>query len=62
VNEIKFIALEREIAVGIEDLDHGRLQTHDEAKQLADDVCRFGRTRLNSLRLKVAAKVHVKKK
>ncbi len=61
VAEIKIAALKREIAVGIKDLDHGRFQTYDDAKQLADDVCRCGRIRLNALRLKVAGKVHGEK-
>jgi hypothetical protein len=60
--EIKVAALKSEIAAGIDDLDHGRFQTHTDANitQLADDVRRTGRFRLNGLRLDVAAKVHGK--
>jgi len=64
VDEIKLATLKREIVAGIDDLDHGRFQTYSDANlvQLAEDVGRTGRTRLNGLRLKVAAKVHTKKK
>ena len=63
-DEIKIAALKRELAVGIEDFVRGRFQTYSDANviQLADDIGRLGRTRLNALRLKVAAKVHGKKK
>jgi hypothetical protein len=54
--------LKSRIAVGLKDLDHGRFRTYDDAEQLVDDICRRGRIRLNGLRLKVAAKVHGKKK
>jgi hypothetical protein len=59
VDEIKVAALKRELAAGVDDLDHGRFQTYSDANlvQLADDVGRTGR-----IRLKVAAKVHAKKK
>jgi hypothetical protein len=60
-NEIKIAALKSEIAIGIKDLARGNFQTYDDAKQLADEICRSGRMRLNALRLKVAAKVHGKK-
>jgi hypothetical protein len=50
-------ALKSKIAVGIKDLDNARFQTYNDAKQLADDVCRCGRIRLNALRLKAAAKI-----
>ena len=62
-NEIKIAALKSEIAIGIGELDHSLFQTYNDASlmQLADDVCRLGRIRLNALRLKVAAKVHKKK-
>ena len=64
LNEIKLADLKREIAVGVEDLDRGRFQTYSDANimQLADDIGRIGRIRLNGLRLKVAAKGHGKKK
>ncbi|MGA3180353.1 MAG: hypothetical protein ABSF38_08435 [Verrucomicrobiota bacterium] len=41
-------SLRREIAVGIEDLEHGRYQTYDKANVmvLAEDVGRSGRERL----------------
>ena len=63
-NEIKLAALKREVAVGIDDLNRGRFQTYNDSNlmKLADDVGRRGRNRLNGLRLKVAAKVHGKKK
>jgi hypothetical protein len=61
-NEIKFAALKREIEVGIEGLERGRFHTYDDAQQFADEICRRGRSRLNAFRLKVAAKVHAKKK
>jgi hypothetical protein len=63
VHEIKVAALKRELAVGIEDLIHGRFRTYNDTNimQLADDVSRSGFIRLNALRLKVAAKVHGKK-
>jgi hypothetical protein len=61
-NEIKLAALKRGIEVGIKDLDRGRFQAYEDAKQLVNDICRRGRIRLNALRLKVAAKVHAKKK
>jgi len=62
--EIKFAALKREIALGIEDLAHGRFQTYNDANvaQLVGDIERHGRIRLNALRLEVAAKVQRKKK
>ena len=64
LNEIKLADLKREIAVGVEDLDRGRFQTYSDANimQLADDIGRIGRIRLNGLRLKVVAKVYGKKK
>ena len=64
LGEIKLADLKREIAVGIEDLDRERFQTYSEANimQLADDIGRIGRIRLDGLRLKVAVKVHGKKK
>ena len=64
LDEIKLADLKREIAVGVEDLDRERFQTYSDANimQLADDIGRIGRIRLNGLRLKVAAKVHGKKK
>jgi hypothetical protein len=55
-------ALKSQIAVGVSSLDQGRFQTYDDAEQLSDDICQRGRIRLNSLRLKVAAKVHGKRK
>jgi len=61
-NEIKIAALKSEIAIGIKDLARGNFQTYDDAAQLADDICQRGKIRLNALRLKVAAKVHAKKK
>jgi len=33
VDEIKLASLKRELAVGIEDLIHGRFQTYNDAKQ-----------------------------
>ncbi len=60
-NEIKIAALKSDIAIGIKDLTRGNFQTYDDAKQLAVEICRDGRIRLNALRLKVAAKVHKKK-
>jgi hypothetical protein len=56
-------ALKSEIAIGIVELNRGDFQTYDEAglAQLANDICRRGRIRLNALRLKVAAKVQRKK-
>jgi len=64
VDEIKFSALKREIAVGIKDLVHDRYTAYSDANimQLADEVGHDGRIWLNALRLKVAAKVHGKKK
>ena len=63
-DEIKLAALKREIAAGVDDLNHDRFQTYNDSNlmKLADDVGRRGRNRLNGLRLKVAAKVHGKKK
>ena len=57
--EIKSDALRREIALGLDDLAHGRFQTYteDTLMQLANDIGRIGRNRL-----KVAAKVLGKKK
>jgi hypothetical protein len=56
-------SLKSKIAVGIDDLNLGRFQTYSDADfmQLADDVGRLGRIRLNALRLKVAAKVQKRK-
>ena len=64
LNEIKLADLKREIAVGVEDLDREHFQTYSDANimQLADDIGRTGRIRLNGLRLKVVAKVYGKKK
>ena len=64
LDEIKLADLKREIAVGVEDLVRERFQTYSDANimQLAGDIGRTGRIRLNGLRLKVAAKVHGKKK
>jgi hypothetical protein len=41
-------SLKREIAIGIEDLEHGRYQTYDDASvmRLAEEVGRSGRERL----------------
>lgn len=41
-------ALKREIAIGIEDLEHGRYQAYTDANvmQLAEDVGRAGRERM----------------
>ena len=63
-DEIKLAALKREIAAGVDDLNHDRFQTYNDSNlmKLADDVGRRGRNRLNGLRLKVAAKVRGKKK
>ena len=63
-DEIKLAALKREVAAGIDDLNHGRFQTYNDSNlmKLADDVGRRGRNRLNGIRLKVAPKVHGKKK
>jgi len=62
-DKIKVATLKRELAVGIDDLDHGRFQTYTDANlmHLVADIGRAGRIRLNALRLKVAAKVHKKK-
>ena len=64
LDEIKLADLKREIAVGVEDLDRGRFQTYSDANimQLADDIGRIGRIRLNGLRPArgIAAKVHGK--
>jgi hypothetical protein len=62
-HKIKAAALKREIALGIEDLAHGRFQTYSDANimRLAEDICELGRIRLTKLRLKVAAKVQRKK-
>ena len=66
VDETKLAALKREIAAGIDDLDHGRFRTYTDANvtQLADDIGRTGRIRLNGLRPAsgIAPKVHGKKK
>ena len=59
-SKIKIAALKSEIEIGINDLNRGNFQTYDNAKQLADEICRTGRIRLNALRLKVAAKVRGK--
>jgi hypothetical protein len=42
-------ALKQDIAIGIDQLDNGRYQTYDDANvmQLAEDVGRTGRERLN---------------
>ena len=63
-DEIKVAALKRELAAGVDDLDHGRFQSYSDANlmHLADDVGQTGRIRLNGLRLKVAAKVQRKGK
>jgi hypothetical protein len=46
--ERQLASLKRGIAAGIEDLEHGRYQTRDDANlmQLAEDVSRSGRERL----------------
>ena len=66
LDKIKLADLKRELAVGVEDLVHGRFQTYSDANimQLADDIGRIGRIRLNGLRPArgIAAKVHGKKK
>ena len=58
-------ALKRDIAVGIDDLEHGRYRTYTDANvmQLAEDVGRTGFIRLNGLRPArgIAAKVQRKK-
>ena len=65
VDEIKVAALKRELAAGIEDFGQGRFQTYSDANlmQLAEDIGRFGRIRLNVLRPAsgIAAKVRGKK-
>ena len=60
LDEIKLADLKREIAVGVGDLDRERFQTYSDVNvmQLADDIGRTGRIRLNGLRLEGAAKVH----
>ncbi|TAK94639.1 MAG: hypothetical protein EPO07_16410 [Verrucomicrobia bacterium] len=62
VDKIKVAVLKRKLAAGVNDLDHGSFQTYSDANlmQLADDVGRTGRIRLNGLHLKVAAKVQKK--
>lgn len=52
--ERQLAALRRDIAVGIEQLDSGRYQTYDQtnAMQLAEDIGRSGRERLNRGRRK----------
>ncbi len=52
VDETKLAALKREIAAGIDGLDHARYQTYTDANvtQLADDIGRTGRIRLSGLR------------
>lgn len=44
----QFAALQRDIAIGLEDLDKGRYQTYSDVKvmQLAEDIGRAGRKRL----------------
>jgi hypothetical protein len=56
VDEIKLAALKHKITAGIESFVHGRFETYSNANimQLADEVGRVGRIRLNGLRLKVA--------
>ena len=65
-DEIKLAALKREVAAGVDDLNHGRFQTYNDSNlmKLADDVGRRGRNRLNGLRPArgIAAKVRGKKK
>ena len=58
VDQIKLTSLKREIAVGIENLVHGRFQTYNDANlmELADDVKRRGR-----IRLKAMTQLHRKK-
>jgi hypothetical protein len=48
------VALKRDIAIGIEQLESGRYQTYDQtnAMQLAEDDGRVGRERLKSARKK----------
>jgi hypothetical protein len=46
-------ALKRDLALGIEQLDHGRYQSYDDATDFI---------RLNALHLKITAKVQRKKK
>ena len=64
VDETKLAALKRQLAVGINDLDHGRFQSYnaDNLMLLADDVGRTGRIHMDGLRLKAAAKVNGRKK
>lgn len=64
VTEIKIAALKSEIAIGIKDLVRGRFQTYNDTNlmHLANEISQRGRIRLNALHLKVAAKVHGKKK
>jgi hypothetical protein len=54
----KFTRLKRDISAGIDDLAKGRFKTYDDSNymQLAREVSRSGRARLNALRLKVAGK------
>jgi hypothetical protein len=49
--------LRRELAVGIDQLDHGRYQSYDDANamQLAEEVAKSGRERLKDARKKPAA-------
>jgi hypothetical protein len=63
VQEIKHVALKHELAAGVRDLDEGRFQTYndDSLMKLADDIGRFGRIRLNGLRLKMVTNVHRRK-
>ena len=46
------VALKREVAIGVEDLERGRYQTYTDANvmQLAEDVGRSGRERLAKAR------------
>ena len=56
-DKIKFDTLKREVAVGIDDLDHGRFQAYTPANiiRLADEAGRAGRIRLKMARRKDAA-------
>jgi hypothetical protein len=48
LEEIKAAALKRDLAVGIEQLEHRRYRTYDDANvmQLAEEVSKAGRKRL----------------
>jgi hypothetical protein len=59
----KLARLKRDIFEGIQDVEDGRFKIYSNSNlmQLADEISRSGRIRLNALRLKAASKGQPKK-